>query len=112
MTTGSTLLINIPNPGYVLFDRKHNPQALQEIDQPIFIDSLTKVLSEAGLCLEYFETYSVWVRGDYQFMVIKKKIEFAEHPLHHERNLIQKIAIRMAREIRRLKYKYPKDKKL
>ncbi len=109
MTTDSMLLINIPNPEYILFDRKYNPEALQEIDQPIFLSNLTCILADAGLCLDYFETYSVWVRNDYQFMVIRKKIEFKEHALHSERNLIQKIRTRISREIRLLKYRYPRN---
>jgi len=109
MTTDSTILVNIPNPEYTLFDSKYNPQALQEIDQPVFIDNLTRVLSETGLWLKHFETYSVWVRNDYQFLVIKKKFEFKELSLHSERSLIQKIKMRIAREIRRLKYRYTEN---
>jgi hypothetical protein len=78
MNPETLVCINIPNPDYTLYDRKYNPQALQEIDQPVFIDRLANAVARAGLSIELFETYSVWVRKDYQFLIIKKKTEFTE----------------------------------
>jgi trans-aconitate 2-methyltransferase len=111
MNPDATLLINIPNPKYILFDRQFNPQSLQEIDQPIFINRLTNDLAKAGLQIDYFETYSIWVKQDYQFLVIKKETEFAERFLHGERNVFQKIKIRLSREFRKLMYNYPPKNK-
>jgi cyclopropane fatty-acyl-phospholipid synthase-like methyltransferase len=103
----SYLLINIPNPGYILYDQKNNPSALQEVDQPIYSDHLATTLSKAGLDIVQFETYSVWAKNDYQFIVVKKRTEFAEEILSSERNFFQKIIVRVKREIRKFIYRYP-----
>jgi len=103
----SQLFINIPNPGYILHDRKNNPGSLQEIDQPIFIDDLISVTSKASLDLEYFETYSIWVKDDYQFIIFKKKDEFEEIKLSDEQSIFNKTIIWLQRKWRRIRYKYP-----
>ncbi len=107
MNANTLLLINIPNPGYILYDQQHNPATLQELDQPLFINELTQALSNASLELLQFETYSVWAKNDYQFMVIKKQAEFREELLSKKRSLWQKIVNRFARQIRKLKFRYP-----
>jgi len=107
MQDDSTLLINIPNPGYVIYDAKNNPAALQEIDQPVFPDHLATVLANAGLDIVQFETYSVWVKNDYQFIVVKKRKDFEEQFLSQERNLFQKGIVWLGRKWRKIIYPYP-----
>jgi len=107
MHTDSTLLINIPNPASILFDEKNNPAALQEIDQPVYPDHLATVLAKAGLDIIQFETYSVWVKNDYQFIVIKKRKDFEEIVLSKERNIFQKGIVWWGRKWRKLRYRYP-----
>jgi len=87
----SLLLINIPNPYYLEYDMKYHPQRLQIIDQPIHFDQLSAILKKNKLTLRHFETYSVWVRDDYQFMIVTREKEFKEIPVSHERNIFQKI---------------------
>ena len=91
MNENSLLLVNIPNPNYIIYDQKHNPQALQETDQPIFTDRLANVLAMASLEIEYLETYSIWVKNDYQFLIIKKRKEFVEQLVSTERTFHRKI---------------------
>ena len=107
MHDDSCLLINIPNPGYILFDEKNNPAALQEIDQPVFPDHLATVLAKSGLDIVQFETYSVWVKNDYQFIVGKKRINFEEKFLSKERNVFQKGIVWWGRKWRKFIYRYP-----
>jgi trans-aconitate 2-methyltransferase len=107
MNDNSLLLINLPNPNSIIFDQKIKPEVLQEIDQPIFIDKLAKVLANVSLDIEYLDTYSVWVKNDYQFYVIKKRIEYVESKLSSERNMLDKIIIRSGRILRKLIYRYP-----
>ncbi|MCY7309437.1 MAG: class I SAM-dependent methyltransferase [Bacteroidota bacterium] len=107
MHTDSSLLINIPNPASILFDEKNNPAALQEIDQPVYPDYLATVLAKAGLDIIQFETYSVWVKNDYQFIVIKKRKDFEEIVLSKERNIFQKGIVWWGRKWRKLRYRYP-----
>ena len=103
----SLLLINLPNPNYILFDQKNDPDALQEIDQPIFINKLVNVLAKASLDIEYLETYSVWVKNDYHFIVIKKRKEFVESFVSSDRSLIERFIVRLSREFRKRIYDYP-----
>jgi trans-aconitate 2-methyltransferase len=110
MKVSTELLVNVPNPSYVLFDQKFNPRALQEIDQPIFIHRLAKDLANAFLHIEFLETYSVWVKNDYQFLVIKKDTEFSEYSLSSDRNIFEKIKVRLDRNLRRYIFRYPSKK--
>jgi len=48
MSDESLLLINIPNPAYILYDQKNNPAALQETDQPVYIAPLSAALASAN----------------------------------------------------------------
>ena len=102
-----SILINIPNPNSILYDQKHRPESLQVIDQPIFIDKLVEIFSKTSLELVFFETYSIWVKNDYNFMIVKKKTEFKEIFLSEERDVTGKILTRLKREIRRIIYSYP-----
>ncbi|MBC7873212.1 MAG: class I SAM-dependent methyltransferase [Ferruginibacter sp.] len=106
MKDDSWLLINIPNPGYILFDQENNPAALQELDQPVYLDHLAPVLGNAGLEISQFETYSVWVQNDYQFIAVKKRKKFEERFLSKERNLFQKGVAWLGRKRRKLLYPY------
>lgn len=108
MKEGSQIMINLPNADYTIYDQKNNPDALQEIDQPIYIEQLISSFSKASLSLDYFETYSVWVQNDYHFIVVKKKEPFTEKPLSQDRRFFDKIALRINRAFRKLKYNFPK----
>jgi trans-aconitate 2-methyltransferase len=107
MDDNTRLLINLPNPGYILFDQKHNPATLQEIDQPVFLDNLLPALTKASLDVVQFETYSVWVENDYQFIEIRRKKEFKEILLSDNRNFFQKGRVWLKRKWRKLIYRYP-----
>lgn len=106
MRDDSSLLINIPNPNYILFARKYRPESLQEIDQPITLDKLSNAIYHAGLEISFFETYSIWAENDYQFIIIKKRKLYTEELLSNKRNIFQKVIVRLVREFRNLKYRY------
>jgi trans-aconitate 2-methyltransferase len=105
----SMLLINLPNPNYIQLYQKNNPEALQEIDNPVFLNRLSNILDITSLEIEYFETYSVWVKNDYQFLVVKKKSAFVKKELSQQRNIVKKIYLRLGRELRKIFYNYPKE---
>ena len=110
MQDESLLLINIPNPGYILFDQKNNPAALQETDQPVFLAPLSTGLAKASLDIVQMETYSVWVKDDYQFLVVRKRKDFEEKILSTNRNIFQNGSIWMKRKWRKILYSYPPKK--
>lgn len=106
----SLLLINIPNPAYILYDQKNNPAALQETDQPVYLPQLTAALAMASLDILSAEIYSVWVKEDYQFIIARKRKEFEEKLLSNERNFFQKGIVWLQRKWRKLRYPYPPEK--
>jgi trans-aconitate 2-methyltransferase len=107
LTAEGLLLINLPNPGYILYDRAHQPDVLQELDQPVFLQDLLPKIIQANLELVQFETHSVWAREDYHFLIVRKKRTFREHLLSDERSFFQKAGVRLQREIRKLRYRFP-----
>lgn len=110
MNNDSLLLINIPNPAYILYDQQHNPAALQETDQPVYMAPLSAALAAASLDIVSVETYSVWVKEDYQFIVVRKRKPFEEKLLSNERSILQKGIVWLGRKWRRLRYPYPPKK--
>lgn len=100
------LLINIPNPYYLLHQQKNYPAQLQEVDQPLFLHQLAGVFQQCRLQVYSMETYSIWIENDYQFFVIKKAGEFKEKLL--KKNVFQKIADRILLKVRKLWFNYPR----
>jgi len=104
----SILLINLPNPEYILFDQKNQPEVLQEMDQAVFLSDLSSAFQSAGLEIFSFDTYGIWSKEDYQFFVVRKKTEFKELILSEQRTVLQKGIIKLKRTVRLLFYSYPK----
>ena len=110
MHENTRVLINIPNPAYILFDQQHNPAALQETDQPIYTDALSAAMSAASLEIVSMETHSVWVREDYRFMEVRQQRPFREILLSTERNIFQKGWVWLGRQWRKFRFPYPPGK--
>jgi len=109
MDQDSLLLINLPNPNYILFHRNNSPENLQEIDNPVYLNKLSQVLDINNLEINYFETYSIWVRNDYQFIIVKKKNTFVKVELRLQQSIFRKLILRLKRDLRKVIYKYPKS---
>ena len=106
LNENTKVLINIPNPAYIEYDRINNPDALQIIDQPVPLALILQNLERNGMTLMYFETYSIWVENDYQFLVIEKKKVFEEVKLSSKRNTFQKIRKKLERTYIKLRYNF------
>ena len=98
------LLVNIPSPESVEWDKINAPEALQIIDQPIPLELIAKNCSNAGLEIVKFENYSIWVENDYNFFLIRKKKTFENRPL--KLNNIQKAKRKAWRTKFKKLYKY------
>lgn len=101
------LLINLPNPAYILYDKAHQPEVLQEVDQPVFMEKLLPKLTEANFELLLFESYSVWVKMDYHFLMLRKQRAFREEFLSDERSLLQKSLVRLKHHYRKFRHRFP-----
>jgi 2-polyprenyl-3-methyl-5-hydroxy-6-metoxy-1,4-benzoquinol methylase len=109
MDRDSLLLINLPNPEYILFHRNNSPETLQEIDNPVFLNRLSQVLDNNSLIIDYLETYSVWVKNDYQFIIVKKKNTFVKQEIRLGQSIFKKLIVRLKRDLRKIIYNYPKS---
>ncbi|NJK93827.1 MAG: methyltransferase domain-containing protein [Bacteroidales bacterium] len=105
MHPGSKFFINLPNPGYILYDRINNPDELQEIDQPVYFHSLAENLRKHDLHITSMETYSIWVKNDYQFYIVEKNIPFEANKL--KLSLFDKAVNRLTMAYRKIRYNYP-----
>jgi trans-aconitate 2-methyltransferase len=72
LRAGGFALLHYPNPHHLQWVREHRPDRLQIIDQSIHADVLLSNAYRAGLYLDYYERYSIWVReGDYVVAVLR-----------------------------------------
>ncbi len=106
MNEHSKLLINIPNPRYTEYDRMHQPELLQIVDETVYLNELCAVLYKNNLYIHLFETYSIWAKADYQFLIVYKNHPFEEVKLSRIRTLPQKIKDRLKREFRKRFYRF------
>ena len=69
----TTICIHIPNPPYLRYFIKNQPEVLQIIDQPLDTSVLMQSLYAADFHVESIRTYSLsTIEHDYQFMVFRK----------------------------------------
>lgn len=68
------VLVHTPNPFFLDWCHRHRPDLLQEIDQPVFTESLVASTQPNDLHIHHLSTYSVWVAaGDYQVIMLKPR---------------------------------------
>ena len=104
-TDKTQIAINIPNPQYIEYTRKHNPESLQVIDQEVELFPLVSYCEKFGLELVFFQKYGIWEEEDYHFMVFRKKRKFELKHLAEKRNVTEKIAKKVSNKIDEIKYK-------
>ena len=107
MDENTLLLVNIPNPEYIEYERKQNNEMLQIEDNPIHLDFIVNNLDSNNLDLLCLKKYSIWVKDDYIFYVIKKKKEFKEEYLYKSQTIIKKILVKLFRLKLKLFHSYP-----
>jgi cyclopropane fatty-acyl-phospholipid synthase-like methyltransferase len=103
----SVLVIHIPNPEYILYDQANQPGVLQEIDQPVYVDELLPICKNTFLDLVHFETNSIWVKNDYQFLVFKKHSSFKEIKIAGTRTFFEKAINWLHRKWKKYRHPYP-----
>lgn len=65
------IAVNIPDP-YCLDYKLKTKKRLQIIDQPVYLDELSKNVIANNLKIDFLKTYAVWMlAGDYQIIRIK-----------------------------------------
>jgi len=102
MGDATLLLINVPGPETIEYDRRHHPERLQAVDQPVRPAALAARLEAAGLRLVRYEAYGIWMKDDYAFYAAEKQRPFSEVPVLAGNRLWQR-AMRWLRR-RRLRH--------
>ena len=91
MKNNTKLLINLPSAESIEFDRAFQPEQLQIIDNALYPKYVVELFENYGLRLNFFETYSVWVRNDYDFYCFKIKNNFENKSVDINKTLVEKI---------------------
>lgn len=103
-TEKTLIAINIPNPAYIEHVRKTAPETLQVVDQSVELPELVSNTDKNGLEIIFFEKYSIWLKEDYDFILLRKKRKFFVEKLSEKRNIPEKIENRIKRKIDQVKY--------
>ena len=70
----SKIIIHIPHPKIIEYERMHHPEKLQIIDQPISAANFLQACYPHQLILETYEAYSLFhEQHDYVFMILKRE---------------------------------------
>jgi 2-polyprenyl-3-methyl-5-hydroxy-6-metoxy-1,4-benzoquinol methylase len=81
MKSDAMMLIHIPHPASITFDREHRPHKLQIIDQALHPEHITALAAKQGLLLQTYEPYKLYhSTPDYIW------IAFGKHPLNTYEN--------------------------
>lgn len=67
------IFLHYPSPWYQIWCRRNHPALLQIIDQPVYAHDVAQNAHNAGLYLDFVQTYSIWRReGDYVAAGLKR----------------------------------------
>lgn len=101
------IFIHIPNPFYLDWVTKNQPELLQEIDQPLSLNHLVNVFDTTGFFVQHLDNYSVYVEeNDYQALVLKKvdiKTTFTTLPIKNP-SITKRIVNKAKRIIKRQQF--------
>jgi 2-polyprenyl-3-methyl-5-hydroxy-6-metoxy-1,4-benzoquinol methylase len=104
LTDDGFAFVHYPNPHHLQWLAEHRPHILQVVDQPVHANVLLTNAYAAGLYLDYYERYSIWVReGDYVAAVLKPSAgvrDFVDLP--EPRPSFAQRALRRGRRVGRL----------
>jgi trans-aconitate 2-methyltransferase len=70
------LIINIPYYAALQYEKNNNKEVLQIIDEPVELISLVLLCEKLNLEIKQLETFDMWQKEEYQFIVIEKKKEY------------------------------------
>ena len=90
--TQAKILIHIPDPYHNQWVSIHRPELQQIIDQNLFMPLIVNPIYDAGLCIEYLETYDLHTNdGDYQVILLRKVRDKLYNPLIRSKSPMAKL---------------------
>jgi trans-aconitate 2-methyltransferase len=76
LSKNSRLIINIPYYGATVYAEKNQKELLQIVDLPIELHMIVSLCEANNLEIKQVQTYDIWQKEEYQFIVIEKKKEY------------------------------------
>lgn len=68
------IYIHIPDPDFMEWQYKHQPEVLQVIDQALYLPEMISNFKGTDLYLHHMETYELFFQGgDYRFIILRKR---------------------------------------
>ena len=98
------LIMTIPDPYYLSYVRKNNPEKLQVVDESIYLDVLVSIFNENKLEVLKFEKYGIDYENQYNFYLLgyRKEQYILEMPFTDNKNIVLKIYRKISNKIKQL----------
>ena len=97
LVPGGTLVIHVPYPDIINYEKTHNPGILQIIDQALQVDILIQHGYAGGLRLKDFNAYSLYHKQEDYVFIIFKKTPILQYNKYRKRKIIWKKSINRLR---------------
>lgn len=82
----SKIIINIPTAEFLEWAHINDKENLQVIDQPLKIHELLVKAYDFDFIPEFFKTYSIWRKDDYQLIILRKKSAWMPEKVNISKN--------------------------
>ena len=73
LAPGGTVVLTTPSPQYQEYLARHNPGALQIVDETVRLEDFGALAADLGGAVTYYQFTSVWKRCDYCHVVIRRR---------------------------------------
>ncbi len=92
LNDNTKLIINIPYYAALQYEKNNNKDVLQIIDEPVELFYLLSLSEKLNLEIKQVETFDMWQKEEYQFIVMEKKKDYVFTRLIPKKlNLIKKV---------------------
>ncbi len=76
LNVNTKLIINIPYYAALQHEKNNNKEVLQIIDEPVELPYLVLLTEKLNLEIKQLETFDMWQKEEYQFIVLEKKKDY------------------------------------
>lgn len=70
------IFLSVPTPHYLKWLEKNKPETIQPVDEYISFDVVSKLASDTGTEVVFYELKNVWSIGDYAHIILEKNDDF------------------------------------
>ena len=98
------IIITIPSPEYNEYLEEFAPEALQIVDEKIYLDDILHLIRDTTLSLVYFKYVNIFKNNDYIHLVLKRGLKFKKGKV--KRTLLVKFFLKTKRIYWRTKNRF------